>query len=95
MTGLSVLLAYASWAAAPLVAYAALELGLRRSPRGFGLLLALYSAAVWLVWAALRVEVDGAPYATVAPLSVLGPWAGVMVLSLVLFAVGARIGGGE
>jgi len=95
MTGLSILLAYASWAAAPLVAYAALSHGLRRAPRGFLILFSGYSAAVLLVWAALRAQTAGVTEATVAPLSVLAPWAGVAVLSVLLYALGARIGGGE
>ncbi|TCO72941.1 hypothetical protein [Rhodovulum euryhalinum] len=92
MTGLSVLLAYAGWAAAPLVAYAALSHGLRRAGRGFLVLLAGYSALVWLTWAALRA---GTAAASVAPVAVLVPWAGVAVLSLLLYALGAWIGGGE
>lgn len=94
MTGLTVLLAYAGWAAGPLVAYAALSHGLRRAARGFARLFALYTGAVWLVWAALRADLTGAAEATVAPLSLLVPWAGVSLLSVLLYVLGARVGGG-
>ena len=95
MTGLTVLLAYASWAAAPLVAYAALSHGLRRSFQTFVLLKLGYSVAVWLVWAALQAQNAGKPSVTVAPADLILPWAGVSVLSLMLYALGAWIGGGE
>lgn len=95
MSGPTVLLAYASWAAAPLVAYAALAHGLRRAFRGFAALLAAYSAGVWLIWGALRAQLGGGAQLGVVPGSVLAPWAGVVALSLLLFALGARIGGGE
>ena len=95
MTGLTVLLAYASWAAAPLVAYAALSHGLRRRFRPFALLVAGYSAVVWLTWAALQAQNAGKPAVTVAPADLILPWAGVSVLSLMLYALGAWIGGGE
>jgi hypothetical protein len=95
MTGLTVLLAYAGWAAAPLVAYAALSHGLRRRFRPFALLVAGYSAVVWLTWAALTAQTDGKIAVTIAPVNVLVPWAGVTLLSLCLYALGAWIGGGE
>ncbi|TCP43128.1 hypothetical protein [Rhodovulum marinum] len=88
---MTVLLAYAGWAAAPLVAYAALSHGLRRAPRGFAVLFALYTALAWVTWAALGAQAA----ATVAPSAVIVPWAGVAVLSLLLYALGAWIGGGE
>ncbi|SIO29769.1 hypothetical protein SAMN05444722_1283 [Rhodovulum sp. ES.010] len=91
MTGPTVLLAYAGWAAAPLVAYAALSHGLNRAWRAFLVLFGLYTALVWLVWAALRAQAEAA----VAPMAVAGPWGGVAILSALLYALGARIGGGE
>jgi len=95
MTGATILLAYAGWAASPLVAYAALSHGLRRRGGPFALLVAIYSAVVWLTWAALRAQTDGTLAVTLAPVNVIVPWAGVVVLSLLLFALGAWIGGGE
>ncbi|MBN2905673.1 MAG: hypothetical protein JXJ18_03070 [Rhodobacteraceae bacterium] len=95
MTGLSILLAYASWAAGPLVAYAALTHGLRRGWRGFAVLFAGYSAGVWLIWAAVQAQAGAGANLPVAPLSVLVPWAGVAILSGLLYALGAAIGGGE
>lgn len=90
---MTVLLAYAGWAAAPLVAYAALAHGLRRAPGPFLALFALYSALAGLTWAALGAQPAG--QGPVAPLAVIGPWAGVAVLSLLLYGLGAWIGGGE
>lgn len=89
MTGLTLLLAYAGWAAAPLIAWAALDHGLTRTPWGFLRLFASYSAMVWAVWAVLRVQGAGQGAAPVAPLAVAGPWAGVAVLSVLLYALGA------
>lgn len=93
MSGLAVLLAYLSWAAAPLVAYAALSHGLNRAGRALARLLTGYSAAVWLVWGALRAQVAGQGHMTVSPLAVLVPWAGVAILSVLLYALGASSGG--
>lgn len=95
MTGPGVLLAYAGWAAAPLVAYAALSFGLRRALRGFLLLFAGYSAAIWSTWAALVQQAAGQGAVTLAPGAVIAPWAGVAVLSALLYGLGAWIGGGE
>ncbi|GAA0294711.1 hypothetical protein [Rhodovulum strictum] len=85
---MTVLLVYAGWAAAPIMAYAALSHGLRRALTGFLALIGGYSVLVWLTWAAL-VRGAGGP---VAPLAVIGPWAGVALLSVLLYALGAWIG---
>lgn len=95
MSGLTLLLVYAGWALAPVVAYAALSHGLRRGLRGFLVLFGLYGAAVLVSYAALRAGGTGQGHATVRPLAVLVPFLGTAVLSAALFLLGARIGGGE
>ncbi|MEX5727039.1 hypothetical protein Ga0609869_000392 [Rhodovulum iodosum] len=95
MSGLTIVLVYAGWALAPVVAYAALSHGLRRGLRGFLALFGAYGTAVLLSYAALRAEVAGQGHATVRPLAVLVPFIGAAVLSGLLYALGARIGGGE
>ncbi|HDR28056.1 hypothetical protein [Rhodovulum sp.] len=85
---MTVLLVFAGWAAGPIVVYAALSHGLRRALPEFLALIGGYSVFVRLTWAAL-VRVAGGP---VAPMSVIGPWAGVAVLSGLLYALGAWIG---
>ncbi|MBK1636295.1 hypothetical protein [Rhodovulum adriaticum] len=92
MSGLAVLLAWMLWAAAPLVAYAALDHGLHRAGRSLAMVLGGYSAAACLVWVALRAQVAGQDHASVTPGAVLLSWAGVAVLSLLLYALGAWIG---
>ncbi|PTW47183.1 hypothetical protein [Rhodovulum kholense] len=94
MTGPTLLLAYASWAVGPVVAYAALGHGLKRSAIGFTVLFGLYTTAVWLIWGGLQLQkADGG--GGLAPIAVLAPWGGVAVLSALLYALGAWIGDGE
>lgn len=95
MSGLTILLVYAGWALAPVVAYAALTHGLRRGLRGFLMLFGLYASAVLVSYATLRAEVAGQGHATVRPLAVLLPFFGTAVLSAGLYLLGARVGGGE
>lgn len=95
MSGPTILLAYAAWAAAPIVAYAALSHGLKRGLKGFALLFGTYTAAVWTIWGALHVQAAAGFAPAVPPWAMLGSWAGVAVLSALLYGLGAWIGGGE
>ncbi|WP_414898232.1 hypothetical protein [Rhodovulum sp. YEN HP10] len=96
MTGPTLLLAYGSWAAGPVVAYAALSHGLMRNAIGFTILFGLYTSSVLAIWGGLKLQTAGGGGATVlAPSAVLAPWGAVALVSAVLYALGAWIGGGD
>ncbi|MBK5932891.1 hypothetical protein C8N32_11910 [Rhodovulum imhoffii] len=88
MTGSAILLAYASWAVAPVVAYAVLCHGLRGAWRGFLGLFGVYSLAVGAI--ALSLPAKGP--AVVLRHDVIFPWMGAAALSAGLYALGAMAG---
>lgn len=95
MTGPTLLLAYGSWAAGPLVAYAALSHGLMRNAIGFTIMFGLYTSSVWAIWGGLKLQATGNGPAVLAPSAVLLPWGAVALVSAALYALGAWIGGGD
>lgn len=90
MQSFTEVLVYATWGAAPIVAYQALMHGVQRAPRPFALIFALYTAAVALTWASVRADVAAAGFGAVSPPAVLIPWAGTAVLSVLFFMLGLK-----
>jgi len=88
-------LVYATWAAAPLVAYQALMHGLNRALGGFVTIFVLYTVAVAVTFFTVQSEVAKVGFGPVTPMAVVIPWFGATVLSGVLFLLGHRVGPGE
>lgn len=86
MGSFTVVLAYATWGAAPLLAYQALLHGLDRRAAPFLTLFALYTAAV------LATAMAAHGFA-MSRAEVMLPWVGTLVLSVALYLLGARKGG--
>ncbi len=86
MGSFTVILAYATWGAAPLLAYQALVHGLDRRAAPFATLFALYTAAV------LATALAAHGFA-VSRAEVILPWAGTLALSVALYLLGASKGG--
>lgn len=94
MAGFTEVMVYATWGAAPVMAYQALLHGLHRARRPFLIIFSLYSVAVLVTYAAVRGEMARAGFGPVSPVGVLLPWLGTGVLSLALYVLGAKVGGG-
>lgn len=92
MGGFTEVLVYATWAAAPLVAYQALMHGLHRALPPFLTIFALYSAAVLVTCFGVRADVARAGFGAVSPVGVLLPWGGAAVLSAGLYLLGRKGG---
>lgn len=88
-------LVYATWAAAPLVAYQALMHGLNRALSGFVTIFVLYTIAVGVTFFTVQSEVARAGFGAVSPMAVVIPWFGATILSGALYLLGQKVGPGE
>lgn len=88
--GTTILLVYATWAIAPVVAYQALMAGLNRQGRNFALLFGVYAAALAVTVVALRNDIERTGSSPVSMMAVILPGVGIAVLSAILFWFGRR-----
>ena len=90
--GITIILAYATWALLPVVAYQALMAGLNGEGRRYAVFFAVYAATVIVTYLSLTADIARAGYSPVSPVAVLAPAIVGAVLSLALYLVGRRVG---
>lgn len=93
--GITIILVYATWAIAPVVAYQALMAGLRGEGRKFAPLFAIYAAAVGVTWVSLTADLARTGFGPVSPPAVIAPAVVTAVLSAMLYLLGRKAGGGK
>jgi apolipoprotein N-acyltransferase len=93
--GITIILVYATWGIAPVVAYQALMAGLRGEGRNFAILFAVYAGAVGVTWVSLTADVARAGFGPVSPPAVIAPAVVTAVLSAALYVLGRKAGGGK
>jgi apolipoprotein N-acyltransferase len=92
--GITIILVYATWGIAPLLAYQALMAGLKGEGRNFAILFAVYAGAVGVTWASLSADVARAGFGPVSPVAVIAPAVATAVLSAALYLLGRKARGG-
>jgi len=90
--GITIILVYATWGIAPVVAYQALMAGLKGEGRGFAILFAIYAAAVGVTWASLTADLARTGFGPVSPPAVIAPAVVTAVLSAALYFLGRKAG---
>lgn len=93
--GITIILVYATWGIAPVVAYQALMAGLKGEGRNFAILFAVYAGAVGVTWASLSADVARTGFGPVSPPAVIAPAAVTALLSAALYLLGRRAGGAK
>lgn len=90
MGGFTEILVYATWGAAPILAYQALMMGMRRQVGSLAVIGGLYSVAVIITYLTVRTEVAANGFGATSPMAVLIPWVGAMILSGGLYLLGTK-----
>lgn len=90
--GTTILLVYATWAIAPVVAYQALMAGLNGDGKNFVTLFVVYLLAVVVTYVSLTNDIARTGISPVSAMAVILPAAGIAVLSGILYLLGRRAG---
>lgn len=93
MTGFTEVLVYATWAAAPVVAYQSLMDGMAAEGRNCLTVFGLYSAAVLVTCLGMRAGISRLGVGVMSPIGVLVPWGGTGMLSGALYLLGRKTDG--
>lgn len=93
--GITIILVYATWGIAPVLAYQALMAGLKGEGRNFAILFAVYAGAVGVTWASLSADVARTGFGPVSPPAVIAPAAATALLSAALYLLGRKAGGAK